>query len=82
MSLGRFESSPILVADARLLLLVREEFLTDAPAPGSEIGKTRWEVPHLEPDEVAEQRERIAISRNGGTRATKTSLTRLYSWRA
>ena len=26
MSLGRFESSPNLVADARLLLLVREEF--------------------------------------------------------
>jgi PAS domain S-box-containing protein len=26
------------------------EGLGDAPAPGSEIGKTRWEVPHLEPD--------------------------------
>jgi hypothetical protein len=34
----------------------RQEFaegLADAPAPGSEIGKTRWEVPHLEPDEEA-----------------------------
>jgi hypothetical protein len=32
----------------------RQEFsegLADAPAPGSEIGKTRWEVPYLEPDE-------------------------------
>ena len=26
------------------------EGLGDAPAPGSEIGKTRWEVPYLEPD--------------------------------
>ncbi len=32
---------------------IRQEFaegLADAPAPGSEIGKTRWEVPYLEPD--------------------------------
>jgi PAS domain S-box-containing protein len=32
---------------------VRQEFaegLADAPAPSSEIGKTRWEVPNLEPD--------------------------------
>src|SRR5215469_12121978 len=32
---------------------IRQEFakgLTDAPAAGSEIGKTRWEVPYLEPD--------------------------------
>jgi PAS domain S-box-containing protein len=31
----------------------RQEFserLADAPPPGSEIGKTRWEVPYLEPD--------------------------------
>jgi len=31
----------------------RQEFgegFADAPAPGSEIGKTRWEVPYLEPD--------------------------------
>ena len=26
------------------------EGLSDAPAPGSEIGKTRWEVPYVEPD--------------------------------
>src|SRR5581483_10348849 len=26
------------------------EGFADAPAPGSEIGKTRWEVPYLEPD--------------------------------
>jgi PAS domain S-box-containing protein len=32
---------------------IRQEFaegLTDAPISGSEIGKTRWEVPYLEPD--------------------------------
>jgi PAS domain S-box-containing protein len=32
---------------------IRQEFaegLADAPAPSSEIGKTRWEVPYLEPD--------------------------------
>ena len=35
---------------------VRQEFserLSDAPPPGSEIGKTRWELPYLEPDEEA-----------------------------
>ena len=34
----------------------RQDFaptLLNAPAPGSEIGKTRWEVPYLEPDEEA-----------------------------
>ncbi len=34
----------------------RQEFadgVTDAPAPASEIGKTRWEVPHVEPDAEA-----------------------------
>ena len=38
---------------------IRQEFaegLADAPAPGSEIGKTRWEVPYLEPDEEAWRR--------------------------
>src|SRR5581483_10658767 len=33
---------------------IRQEFadrLSDAPAPGSEIGKTRWEIPYVEPDE-------------------------------
>lgn len=32
---------------------IRQEFsegLPDAPSPGSEIGKTRWELPHLKPD--------------------------------
>jgi len=32
---------------------IRQEFadgLSDAPAAGSEIGKTRWDVPYLEPD--------------------------------
>jgi PAS domain S-box-containing protein len=32
-----------------------------APAPGSEIGKTRWEVPYLEPDEEAWRQYRAAL---------------------
>jgi PAS domain S-box-containing protein len=42
----------------------RQEFaegLTDAPAPGSEIGKTRWEVPYLEPDAEAWRKHREAL---------------------
>ncbi|HUL63739.1 MAG TPA: PAS domain S-box protein, partial [Burkholderiaceae bacterium] len=42
----------------------RQEFassLTDAPAPGSEIGKARWEVPYLEPDEEAWRRHRETL---------------------
>jgi PAS domain S-box-containing protein len=42
----------------------RQEFaegLADAPAPGSEIGKTRWEVPYLEPDEEAWQEHRATL---------------------
>ena len=42
----------------------RQEFaerLTDAPAPGSEIGKTRWEVPYLEPDEEAWRQHRATL---------------------
>lgn len=42
----------------------RQEFaqgLTDAPAPGSEIGKTRWEVPYLEPDADAWRRHRETL---------------------
>jgi PAS domain S-box-containing protein len=42
----------------------RQEFaegLADAPAPGSEIGKTRWEVPYLEPDEQAWQTHRATL---------------------
>ena len=40
---------------------IRQEFsegFTDAPAPGSEIGKTRWEVPYLEPDAEAWRKHR------------------------
>lgn len=32
-----------------------------APAPGSEIGKTRWEVPYLAPDEEAWRQHRAAL---------------------
>ncbi|NDZ14563.1 PAS domain S-box protein [Variovorax sp. WS11] len=32
-----------------------------APAAGSEIGKTRWEVPYLEPDEEAWRQHRAAL---------------------
>ena len=42
----------------------RQEFserLTDAPAPGSEIGKTRWEVPYVEPDEEAWRKHRATM---------------------
>ena len=42
----------------------RQEFmegLADAPAPGSEIGKTRWEVPYLEPDEEAWRKHRATL---------------------
>jgi PAS domain S-box-containing protein len=43
---------------------IRQEFaqgLADAPAPGSEIGKTRWEVPYLEPDEAAWRKHRETL---------------------
>ena len=42
----------------------RQEFadgLHDAPAPGSEIGKTRWEVPYLEPGEEAWRKHRETL---------------------
>lgn len=42
----------------------RQEFakgLVDAPALGSEIGKTRWEVPHLEPDAEAWRKHRETL---------------------
>ena len=32
-----------------------------APAPGAELGKTRWEVPYLEPDEEAWRRHRETL---------------------
>ena len=42
----------------------RQEFgdgLVDAPPRGSEIGKTRWEVPYLEPDEEAWRQHRATM---------------------
>ena len=42
----------------------RQEFaegLADAPAPGSEIGKTRWELPYLEPDEDTWRQHRATL---------------------
>jgi PAS domain S-box-containing protein len=43
---------------------IRQEFakgLSDAPAAGSEIGKTRWEVPYLEPDAEAWREHRETL---------------------
>jgi PAS domain S-box-containing protein len=43
---------------------IRQEFsnrLVDAPVPGSEIGKTRWEVPYLEPDAEAWRKHRETL---------------------
>jgi PAS domain S-box-containing protein len=43
---------------------IRQEFaesLADAPAPGFEIGKTRWEVPYLEPDAEAWRKHRETL---------------------
>jgi len=42
----------------------RQEYsqgLARAPAPGSEIGKTRWEVPYLEPDEEVWREHRALL---------------------
>ena len=42
----------------------RQEFaagLSDAPAQGFEIGKTRWEVPYVEPDEAALRKHRETL---------------------
>jgi PAS domain S-box-containing protein len=42
----------------------RQEFserLTDAPSRGAEIGKTRWEIPYLEPDEEAWREHRATL---------------------
>ena len=42
----------------------RQEFserLTDAPSHGAEIGKTRWEIPYLEPDEEAWREHRATL---------------------
>jgi PAS domain S-box-containing protein len=43
---------------------IRQEFaegLADPPAPGSEIGKTRWEVPYLETDAEAWRKHRDTL---------------------
>ena len=43
---------------------VRQDFanaLADAPRAGSELGKTRWEVPYLEPDEEAWRKHRAML---------------------
>jgi PAS domain S-box-containing protein len=43
---------------------IRQEFaagLADAPPAGSEIGKTRWEVPYLEPDAEAWRQHRATL---------------------
>jgi PAS domain S-box-containing protein len=37
------------------------ENLAEAPAPGSEIGKRRWDVPYLEPDEEAWRKHRQTL---------------------
>ncbi|HUN68191.1 MAG TPA: DUF4118 domain-containing protein, partial [Burkholderiales bacterium] len=37
------------------------ERLIDAPAPGSEIGKTRWEIPYVEPGEDAWRAHRATL---------------------
>jgi PAS domain S-box-containing protein len=42
----------------------RQEFserLTDAPARGAELGKTRWEIPYVEPDEEAWRKHRATL---------------------
>jgi PAS domain S-box-containing protein len=42
----------------------RQEFserLTGAPARGAELGKTRWEVPYVEPDEEAWRKHRATL---------------------
>ena len=45
-------------AQHRFTRQVFSEGLADAPAAGSEIGKTRWEVPYLEPDAEAWRKHR------------------------
>ena len=48
-------------AQHRFIRQVFAEGLADAPAPGSEIGKTRWEVPYLEPDAEAWRKHRETL---------------------
>src|SRR6059058_3189748 len=45
-------------------IAIHQEFaasLADAPEQGSEIGKTRWDVPYLEPDEETWRRHRETL---------------------
>jgi PAS domain S-box-containing protein len=68
----------------------RQEFserLTDAPPRGAELGKTRWEIPYVEPDEEAWRKHRATLdahlpfrdfelarpSADGGTRYVSVS---------
>jgi PAS domain S-box-containing protein len=48
-------------AQHRFVRQVFADGLSDAPAKGSEIGKTRWEVPYLEPDEETWRKHRATL---------------------
>jgi PAS domain S-box-containing protein len=48
-------------AQHRFIRQVFAEGLADAPPSGSEIGKTRWEVPYLEPDAEAWRKHRETL---------------------
>jgi PAS domain S-box-containing protein len=48
-------------AQHRFTRQVFAEGLADAPASGSEIGKARWEMPYLEPDEEAWRKHRETL---------------------
>jgi PAS domain S-box-containing protein len=48
-------------AQHRFILQEFAESLADAPAAGAEIGKTRWEVPYLEPDAEAWRKHRETL---------------------
>ena len=48
-------------ADHRFTRQEFSERLTDAPARGAEIGKTRWEIPYVEPDEEAWRMHRATL---------------------
>ena len=49
-------------AEHRFTRQVFAEGLADAPASGTEVGKTRWEVPYLEPDEEAWREHRKTLA--------------------
>ena len=48
-------------AQHRFILQEFAKGLSDAPAAGSEIGKTRWEVPYLEPDAESWRKHRETL---------------------